>query len=48
VIVDRSGKAKPDFGCSFVNLVEMNVETFPPDNLPPDLAKLPAVKPGSR
>jgi orotate phosphoribosyltransferase len=48
VIVDRSGGAKPDFGCPFVSLVEMSVETFPADNLPPDLAKIPAVKPGSK
>ena len=48
VIVDRSGKTKPDFGCPFVSLVEMNVENFPADNLPPDLAKIPAVKPGSK
>src|SRR6476660_9225478 len=48
VIVDRSGAAKPDFGCSFVGLIEMNMETFPADNLPPDLAKIPAVKPGSK
>jgi orotate phosphoribosyltransferase len=48
VIVDRSGDKKPDFGCPFVSLVQMNVETFPADNLPPDLAKIPAVKPGSR
>jgi orotate phosphoribosyltransferase len=48
VIVDRSGAAKPDFGCPFVSLVEMNVETFAADQLPPDLAALPAVKPGSR
>ncbi|HZR05475.1 MAG TPA: orotate phosphoribosyltransferase [Candidatus Udaeobacter sp.] len=48
VIVDRSGVAKPDFGCPFVSLVEMTVETFPADNLPPDLAKIPAVKPGSK
>jgi orotate phosphoribosyltransferase len=48
VIVDRSGKAKPGFGCPFISLVEMTVETFPFDNLPPDLAKIPAVKPGSR
>src|SRR6266849_362341 len=47
VIVDRSGHKKPDFGCPFVSLIEMNVETFPADNLPPDLAKIPAVKPGS-
>ncbi len=48
VIVDRSGAAKPDFSCPFVSLVEMNVETFPADNLPPDLAKIPAAKPGSK
>jgi orotate phosphoribosyltransferase len=48
VIVDRSGEAKPDFGCPFVSLIKMNVETFPADKLPPDLAKIPAVKPGSK
>jgi orotate phosphoribosyltransferase len=48
VIVDRSGKSKPDFGCPFVSLVEMNVENFAADKLPPDLANIPAVKPGSR
>jgi orotate phosphoribosyltransferase len=47
-IVDRSGDAKPSFGCPFVSLVEMNVETFSADKLPPDLAKIPAIKPGSR
>jgi orotate phosphoribosyltransferase len=48
VIVDRSGAVKPDFGCPFVSLVEMNIETFPADNLPPDLAQIPAAKPGSK
>jgi orotate phosphoribosyltransferase len=48
VIVDRSGESKPDFGCPFVRLVEMNVENFAGDNLPPDLANIPAVKPGSK
>jgi orotate phosphoribosyltransferase len=48
VIVDRSGETKPDFGCPFVSLVQMNVETFPADKLPPDLAKIPTVKPGSK
>jgi orotate phosphoribosyltransferase len=48
VIVDRSGGAKPDFGCPFLSLVEMNVENFSPENLPPDLAKIPAIKPGSK
>ena len=48
VILDRSGQTKPDFGCPFISLMEMNVETFPADKLPPDLAKIPAVKPGSK
>lgn len=48
VLVDRSGGAAPDFGCPFLSLVKLDVETFPPDNLPPDLAATPAVKPGSK
>jgi len=48
VIVDRSGEAKPNFGCPFVSLIRMDVETFAADKLPPDLAKIPAVKPGSK
>jgi len=48
VIVDRSGKVKPNFDCPFISLVEMNVENFAADNLPPDLAKIPAIKPGSK
>src|SRR5436305_6517956 len=48
VIVDRSSEAKPDFGCPFVSLVEMTVETYPADDLPPHLAEIPAVKPGSK
>jgi orotate phosphoribosyltransferase len=48
VIVDRSGETKPDFGCPFLSLIEMNVETFPADKIPPDLAKIRAVKPGSK
>jgi orotate phosphoribosyltransferase len=48
VIVDRSGETKPNFGCPFLSLIEMDVETFAADKLPPDLAKIPAVKPGSK
>ena len=47
-IVDRSGGALPDFGCPFVSLVQMNVETFDPENLPADLKGTQAVKPGSK
>jgi len=48
VIVDRSGEKRPDFGCPFISLIQMNVETFEADNLPPDLAKTAAMKPGSK
>ena len=48
VILDRSGQSKPDFRCPFVSLIEMNVETFTADKLPADLAKIPAIKPGSQ
>jgi orotate phosphoribosyltransferase len=48
VIVDRSGGNKPSFGCPFVSLIEMNVETFSADKLPSDLAKIPVLKPGSK
>jgi orotate phosphoribosyltransferase len=48
VLVDRSGGRAPDFGCPFVSLLSMDVETFAPDQLPPDLAGTPAVKPGSK
>ena len=48
VIVDRSGGKRPDFGCPFVSLVQMNVETFEAENLPSDLVGTPAIKPGSK
>jgi orotate phosphoribosyltransferase len=47
-LVDRSGGNLPDFGCPFVSLTQLSVETFEADKLPPDLAGTPAVKPGSK
>lgn len=47
-LVDRSGGNRPDFGCPFVSLIALNVETFEPDQLPPDLAGTPPIKPGSK
>jgi orotate phosphoribosyltransferase len=47
VIVDRSGTSKPNFSCPFVSLIEMNVETFEVENIPPDLISVPPIKPGS-
>src|SRR5207237_211088 len=47
-IVDRSGGNLPDFGAPFFSLVKLNVETFEAGKLPPDLAAIPAFKPGSK
>lgn len=47
-VVDRSGGNLPDFGAPFFSLVQLNVETFEADKLPPDLAGTPATKPGSK
>lgn len=47
-LVDRSGGHLPDFGCPFIALVALDVETFAPNQLPPDLAGTPAIKPGSK
>jgi orotate phosphoribosyltransferase len=44
--VDRSGRTV-QFGVPMFSLVSLQVETFEPDKLPPDLAATPAVKPGS-
>ena len=48
VIVDRSGNEKPDFGCPFVSLMQLAVETFEADRIPSDLASVPAIEPDSR
>ena len=45
--VDRSG-GQVNLGVPMFSLLKMQVETFPPDQLPPDLQKVPVVKPGSR
>jgi orotate phosphoribosyltransferase len=47
-LVDRSGGQHPDFGAPFISLTQLNVETFAPDQIPPDLAAIPASKPGSK
>jgi orotate phosphoribosyltransferase len=45
--VDRSN-GTVDLGVPMFSLLKMQVETFPADKLPPDLAKIPAIKPGSK
>jgi orotate phosphoribosyltransferase len=47
MVVDRSGGGV-DLGVPLVSLIRLDVETFAPDQLPADLAALPATKPGSK
>ncbi len=46
-IIDRSN-GRADVGAPLVSLLRMDVPAYPADALPPDLAALPATKPGSR
>ncbi|MBL8905622.1 MAG: orotate phosphoribosyltransferase [Rhizobiales bacterium] len=46
-LIDRSG-GKADVGVPLASLAQLDIATFPADALPPDLAAIPAVKPGSR
>ena len=46
-LIDRSG-GEADVGVPLVSLTQYKVPAFPADQLPPELAALPAVKPGSR
>jgi len=46
-IVDRSA-GKADVGVPLIALAEYEVPTYPADALPPELAAIPAIKPGSR
>ena len=46
VVVDRSN-GTVDVGATMECLLQMEVETFDPENLPEDLQAIPPVKPGS-
>jgi orotate phosphoribosyltransferase len=46
-LVDRSS-GTADLGVPFVPLIRVDVPTYDADALPPELAAIPAVKPGSR
>ena len=47
MVVDRSNGVG-NLGVPMFSLIALQVETFDPNKLPPDLAKTPAVKPGSK
>ncbi len=46
-LIDRSGGAA-DIGCPKIALATLDIPAFPADRLPPELAAIPAHKPGSR
>jgi orotate phosphoribosyltransferase len=46
-IVDRSG-GNADLGVPYTSLIGIDVPTYEVDALPPELAAIPAIKPGSR
>ena len=46
-IVDRSG-GSVDLGVPYTSLIRIDVPTYEADALPPDLAAIPPIKPGSR
>ena len=46
-LIDRSG-GTADIGVSLASLASITVETFSADDVPADLADVPAIKPGSR
>jgi orotate phosphoribosyltransferase len=46
-LVDRSGGAA-DLGVPYVPLIRIDVPTYSAEDLPPELAAIPAIKPGSR
>ena len=46
-IIDRSA-GKADVGVPLVSLAEYEVPAYPADALPPELAAIPPIKPGSR
>ena len=46
-LVDRSG-GNADLGVPFVPLIRIDVPTYAADELPEELAAIPAIKPGSR
>ena len=46
-LIDRSG-GEADVGVPLVSLIQFKVPAYPADQLPPELAAIPPIKPGSR
>ncbi|MES1991116.1 MAG: orotate phosphoribosyltransferase [Pseudomonadota bacterium] len=46
-LIDRSG-GKAKVGVKLISLAQVAIPSYPADKLPPELAAIPAIKPGSR
>ncbi|HET7576998.1 MAG TPA: orotate phosphoribosyltransferase [Sphingomicrobium sp.] len=46
-VIDRSG-GRADIGVPLISLAQVDFPAYPADSLPPELAAIPAIKPGSR
>jgi orotate phosphoribosyltransferase len=46
-LIDRSN-GKADIGVPLISLAQVDAPSYPADKLPPELAAIPAIKPGSR
>jgi orotate phosphoribosyltransferase len=46
-LIDRSG-GKAELGIPYIALATLDIPTYPADQLPPELAAIPPIKPGSR
>lgn len=46
-LIDRSA-GRADLGMKLVSLMQFDIPDYAPEDVPPDLAAIPAIKPGSR
>ena len=46
-LIDRSN-GRADIGIPLISLLKLEIPDYSPDELPPELASIPAIKPGSR
>lgn len=47
-LIDRRGSNDVSLTIPLISLLKLDVPTYKPDALPPELQKIPAIKPGSR
>ena len=47
-LIDRRGTNDVSLTLPLISLLKLDVPTYAPDKLPPELIDIPAIKPGSR